>query len=113
MDDDDSTREAMRFLLENAGYQVEFAGDGEKAITLAQRLRPDLILLDVMMPGMDGLQTTRVLKSQKQLQDIPVIALTARAMQEDREKALAAGCDDFLSKPFEMDVFLDLVGKYI
>ncbi|MCA9732990.1 MAG: PAS domain S-box protein [Deferribacteres bacterium] len=113
VDDDDSTREAMRFLLENAGYQVEFAGDGEKAITLAQRLRPDLILLDVMMPGMDGLQTTRVLKSQKQLQDIPVIALTARAMQEDREKALAAGCDDFLSKPFEMDVFLDLVGKYI
>ncbi|KAA3655996.1 MAG: PAS domain S-box protein [Calditrichaeota bacterium] len=113
VDDDESTREAMRFLLENAGYQVEFASDGEKAITLAQRLRPDLILLDVMMPGMDGLQTTRVLKSQKQLRDIPVIALTARAMQEDRENAMDAGCDDFLSKPFEMDVFLDLVGKYI
>ncbi len=113
VDDDESTREAMRFLLENAGYRVEFAGDGERAITLAQHLRPELILLDVMMPGMDGLQTTRILKSQKQLRHIPVIALTARAMQEDREMAIEAGCDDFLTKPFEMDVFIEMVAKYI
>jgi len=66
-----------------------------------------------MMPGMDGLQATQILKSQKQLRHIPVIAMTARAMQEDRDKAMQAGCDDFLTKPFEMDDFLAMVGKYV
>lgn len=112
VDDDESTREAMQFLLENAGYKVEFAGDGPTALTLAQHLRPDVILLDIMMPGMDGYQVARMLKAQKQLKHIPVIALTARAMAEDREKAREAGCDDFLTKPFAIDDFYQVVRRH-
>lgn len=112
VDDDTSTKEAMRFLLENSGYQVEFAHDGPSAINTAQYLRPDLILMDIMMPGMDGYQVARTLKAQKNLNRIPLVALTARAMNEDRERALEAGFDDFLTKPFAMDEFFRLVQRY-
>lgn len=112
VDDDTSTKEAMRFLLENSGYQVEFAHDGPAAINTAQYLRPDLILLDIMMPGMDGYQVARTIKAQKHLSHIPLVALTARAMNEDREKAKEAGFDDFLTKPFAMDDFFNMVRRY-
>ncbi|MDQ7064804.1 MAG: response regulator [candidate division KSB1 bacterium] len=113
VDDDLSTREAMQFLLEEAGYQVEFADDGPAAISAAQRLHPDLILLDIMMPGMDGYQVARTLKSQKHLRDIPIIALSARAMVEDQQKAHEAGCEDFLTKPFAMNDFYRILEKYL
>lgn len=112
VDDDTSTKEAMRFLLENSGYQVEFVHDGPSAINTAQYLRPDLILLDIMMPGMDGYQVARTLKAQKHLSRIPLVALTARAMNEDREKARDAGFDDFLTKPFAMDDFFNMVKRH-
>ncbi len=112
VDDDSSTQEAMRFLLENEGYQVEFASDGPTAITQAQHMRPDIIFLDIMMPGMDGYQVVHTLKSQKQLKAIPVIALTARAMADDREKARRAGFDDFLMKPFAMEDFFYKIEAY-
>ncbi len=112
VDDDSSTQEAMRFLLENEGYQVEFASDGPTAITQAQHMRPDIIFLDIMMPGMDGYQVVHTLKSQKQLRAIPVIALTARAMADDREKARRAGFDDFLMKPFAMEDFFYKIEEY-
>lgn len=112
VDDDESTREAMKFFLENAGYHVEFASDGPTAVTQAQHLRPDVILLDIMMPGMDGYEVARILKSQKQLRQIPVIALTARAMSDDRQRARAAGFDDFLTKPFRMEEFFDKLAAH-
>ena len=113
VDDDESTREAMRFLLENEGYGVEFASDGITAISLAQHMHPDLILLDIMMPEMDGYQVIRTLKAQKRLKHIPVIALTARAMAEDKARAMQAGFNDFLTKPFSMKDFFKLIREHL
>jgi len=113
IEDDENTRYAMQFILENAGYQVDFAEAGEKALLAAQHQRPDLILMDIMMPNMDGYQVARMLKAQKQLSHIPVVALTARAMKGDREKALEAGCNDYLTKPFESKDILGLLEKWL
>jgi PAS domain S-box-containing protein len=113
VEDDESTRYAMQFILENAGYKVDFAEGGEKALLAAQHQRPDLILMDIMMPNMDGYQVARMLKAQKQLAHIPVIALTARAMKGDREKALDAGCNDYLTKPFESKDILGMLEKWL
>ncbi len=113
VEDDDSTRYAMEFILEDAGYQVSFAENGEKALLAAQHERPDLILMDIMMPNLDGYQVARMLKAQKQLQHIPLVALTARAMKGDREKALAAGYDDYLTKPFEKKDILAVIARWL
>ncbi len=113
VEDDESTRYAMQFILENAGYKVDFAEGGEKALLAAQHQRPDLILMDIMMPNLDGYQVARMLKAQKQLAHIPVIALTARAMKGDREKALDAGCNDYLTKPFESKDILGMLEKWL
>ncbi|MDZ7344960.1 MAG: ATP-binding protein, partial [candidate division KSB1 bacterium] len=113
VEDDENTRYAMQFILENAGYQVDFAEGGDKALLAAQHHRPDLILMDIMMPNLDGYQVARMLKAQKQLAHIPVVALTARAMKGDREKALAAGCNDYLTKPFESKDILGLLEKWL
>jgi len=113
VEDNENTRYAMQFLLENEGYQVDFADGGEQALLAAQHHKPQLILLDIMMPGMDGYQVTRMLKAQKQLAHIPVIAVSARAMKGDRELALAAGCDDYLTKPFERKDILAVVERWL
>lgn len=113
IDDDAATRRAMRYILEDEGYHVGFAENGEAALLAAQREPPDLILMDIMMPNLDGYQVARALKKQKHLKNVPLIALTARAMKGDREKALAAGCDDYLTKPFEMPDFLALLKKWL
>jgi CheY-like chemotaxis protein len=113
VEDDENTRYAMQFILANAGYRVDFAEGGEKALLAAQRQRPDLILMDIMMPNVDGYQVARMLKAQKQLAHIPVVALTARAMKGDREKALAAGCNDYLTKPFESKDILAVLEKWL
>ncbi len=113
VDDNRSTEEAMRFFIENEGFKVDFAYDGPSAVSMAHKLRPDLIFLDIMMPGMDGYEVVRTLKAQKQLKEIPVIALTAHAMAEERRKAKAAGYDDFLSKPFEMKAFWQMTATHL
>lgn len=113
VEDDENTRYAMQFLLENEGYQVDFADGGEQALLAAQHQKPQLILLDIMMPTMDGYQVSRMLKAQKQLAHIPVVALTARAMKGDREMALAAGCDDYLTKPFERTDILAVIERWL
>ncbi len=112
IDDDDNARLAMRFILEDEGYHVTFAENGEEALPRAQREQPDLILMDIMMPKLDGYQVARALKSQKQLKHTPLIALTARAMKGDREKAFAAGCDDYLTKPFETAEIIAMIVKW-
>lgn len=112
IDDDPNARLAMRFILEDEGYRVLFAENGEKALPLAQREQPNLILMDIMMPDLDGYQVARMLKSQKLLKNVPLIALTARAMKGDREKATAAGCDDYLTKPFETKEILEMIEKW-
>ena len=86
-------------LLENAGHVALTAVDAEIGLTLARTERPDLILMDIQLPGMDGMAATRLLKADPATASIPVIALTAMAMKEDREKTSAAGCDAYIAKP--------------
>ena len=93
-------------LLAVAGHTALTAGDGEAGVRLAREHRPDLILMDVQMPGMDGLAATALLKADAATASIPVVALTAFAMKGDEERILAAGCDGYIAKPFHYPDFL-------
>jgi CheY-like chemotaxis protein len=101
IEDNPVNLELVTDLLEVAGYEILQAGSAEDGIDQARSARPDLILMDVRLPGMDGLTATGILKGGEATRDIPVIALTAQAMKGDHEEALAAGCDAYLSKPID------------
>jgi two-component system cell cycle response regulator DivK len=94
------------FLLQSAGHKVLKAVDAEAGLTLAREERPHLILMDIQLPGMDGLQATALLKSSETTRNIPVIALTALAMKGDEERIRAAGCDGYIAKPMRYQEFL-------
>ncbi|MDB5875148.1 MAG: putative two-component response regulator transcriptional regulatory protein [Ramlibacter sp.] len=95
-------------LLENAGHTSLCAADAETGLTMARASRPDLILMDIQLPGMDGLAATKLLKQDPHTAGIPVLALTAMAMKEDREKTRLAGCDAYIAKPLR---YLELYEK--
>ena len=102
-------REMYRDYLAFSGYRVETAADGQEAIEKARALQPDLILMDLALPIVDGWEATRRLKTDEATKAIPVIALTAHAMSGDREKAIEAGCDDYDTKPIELDRLLSKI----
>ena len=108
VEDNDDNIYVLRNRLGRAGYTVLIATNGEQGIELAAAEKPDLILMDLSLPVLDGWEATRRLKAASGTRDIPVIALTAHAMPGDREKALAAGCEDFDTKPVD---FARLRGK--
>ncbi len=99
-DDDPHIRNIIDFGLEAEGFQVLVGADGPQALTLARSEHPDLVILDVMMPGSDGLEVCRTLKQDPATSQIPVLLLTARAGKADRDLGLAAGADDYITKPF-------------
>jgi DNA-binding response OmpR family regulator len=99
-DDDDDIRALVTFRLERAGYDVISAADGDQAFALACERLPDLAVLDVMMPGADGLEVTRMLRAREDTNRIPIILLTARARETDVSTGFDAGADDYLKKPF-------------
>ena len=101
------------FLLESAGHSVLTARDGETGIALAGAEHPDLILLDIQLPGMDGLRATALLKGDAATHDIPVIALTALAMKGDEARIRAAGCDGYIAKPLSYKDFLATVSTQL
>jgi CheY-like chemotaxis protein len=104
IEDNDDNVYMLKMRLELLGdMEVLAAEEGEKGCEMAVRERPDIILMDLEMPGIDGWEATRRLKSNPQTRDIPVIALSAHALAGSREKALAAGCDEFDTKPIEFD----------
>lgn len=94
------------FLLQSAGHKVLKAVDAEAGLTLAREEHPNLILMDIQLPGMDGLQATALLKGSETTRNIPVIALTALAMKGDEERIRAAGCDGYIAKPMRYQEFL-------
>jgi two-component system cell cycle response regulator DivK len=94
------------FLLQSAGHTVLSATDAEAGLTLARGEQPNLILMDIQLPGMDGLEATALLKGDQATRDIPVIALTALAMKGDEERIRAAGCDGYVAKPMDYQDFL-------
>ena len=97
------------FLLQSAGHTVLSAVDAEAGLTIARDAQPDLILMDIQLPGMDGLEATILLKRDEATRAIPIIALTALAMKGDEERARAAGCDGYIAKPMRYKEFLSLV----
>lgn len=102
VEDNETNREMLSRRLKRRGYEVLAAVDGEMGIDVARASAPDLILMDMSLPVIDGWEATRRLKADPALQHIPVIALTAHAMASDREKAMEAGCDDYDTKPIEL-----------
>jgi two-component system cell cycle response regulator DivK len=109
VEDHEDNRDMLSRRLTRRGYEVVLAVDGEEALTKATAELPDVILMDMSLPIMDGWEATRRLKADPTTQAIPVIALTAHAMSGDREKALAAGCDDYDTKPIEFVRLLEKV----
>ena len=109
VEDNEDNIYVIKNRLGRAGFTVIIATDGEQGITMATAERPDLILMDLRLPVLDGWEATRRIKAQPETRDIPIIALTAHAMTGDREKALEAGCDDFDTKPVEMPRLLEKV----
>jgi two-component system cell cycle response regulator DivK len=99
VEDNAANMKLARLLLSNAGHSVLCAVDAETGLTLAREQQPDLILMDIQLPGMDGLAATALLKQDPLTATIPVIALTAMAMKEDKEKSQVAGCDGYIAKP--------------
>jgi two-component system, cell cycle response regulator DivK len=113
VEDNEMNRDMLSRRLERKGYAVVMAEDGAAGVALARAETPDLILMDMSLPVLDGWEATRRLKADPATRAIPVIALTAHAMAEDREKALAAGCDDYDTKPIELARLLDKIARLV
>jgi DNA-binding response OmpR family regulator len=105
--------ETIRFLLEKEGYRVLVSGDGEDALHQAQGENPHLIILDIMLPKLDGYKVCRQLKSDKRYKQIPILMLTARAQQKDRIIGMEAGADEYIIKPFDLAAFMEKVKTYL
>jgi two-component system, cell cycle response regulator DivK len=106
VEDNPVNRRLAVFLLRAHGYEVREATTGLEALEMLEKERPDLIVMDIQLPGMDGLEVTRKIKAQPATADIPVIAVTSYAMKGDREKALAAGCVGYVTKPIDKNIFI-------
>lgn len=113
IDDDPINQLLSRTMLETGEYEILQAEDGETGIKVAKETLPDLILLDIQMPLMDGITAFKLLQSEHSTKDIPVVALTAYAMEGDREKLLSIGFRDYIAKPVGMSNFLDMVERYV
>ncbi|NDJ33901.1 MAG: response regulator [Chloroflexi bacterium] len=112
-DNDQNYRLVMRILMrENADYQLERAADGESGLQLITEEPPDLVLMDINLPDIDGLEVTRRLKARPNLSTIPIVALTANAMVGDQERILAAGCDGYLRKPISRSELREVLDRY-
>ncbi|MEW6163148.1 MAG: response regulator [Nitrospirota bacterium] len=113
VDDNQDSRELIVKVLKGKGYQMIEATDGEEALEKAVAERPDLILMDISIPKIDGFEVTRRLKSREEFQNVPIVALTAHAMKGDREKALEAGCEGYISKPINVRELPEQIRSYI
>jgi len=113
VEDNTDSRELVLKVLKNRGYLLMEAADGEDALLKATEQLPDLILMDISIPKIDGFEVTRRLKEMENFKDIPIIALTAHAMKGDREKALEAGCDGYISKPINVRQLPDQIQAFL
>mgnify|MGYP001263616618 CR=1 FL=1 len=112
IEDNVQNRYLATFLLEKRGHQVTSAASGPEGISLADQLRPDLILLDIQMPGMDGYAVAQALRENPGLGRVPIVAVTSYAMAGDRERVLAAGCSGYLEKPINPETFVSEIEQH-
>jgi two-component system cell cycle response regulator DivK len=113
VEDHPDNRVLARKLLERAGFRVVEAVDGRQALEQAAACRPDLVLLDMSLPEVDGWTVARTLRRSPGLETVPIVALTAHAMDGDRERVLEAGCDEFLSKPIQVAAFVPTIRRVL
>ncbi len=113
IEDNEQNLYLLRFILEKKGFQVFAAKEGQAGIELAASLKPDLILLDIQLPVMDGYTVARLLRETVELEEVPIIAVTSYAMAGDREKALEAGCTGYIEKPINPDTFVQQVEQFL
>jgi two-component system, cell cycle response regulator DivK len=113
VEDNEMNRDMLSRRLSRNGFEILIAVDGGQGVAMAASEKPDLILMDMSLPFMDGWEATRRVKADAATSSIPVIALTAHALVEDREKAMAAGCDDFDTKPVELPRLLDKIKRLL
>jgi two-component system, cell cycle response regulator DivK len=113
VEDNPLNLELVRDILVATGYEVVEAGDGETSLELARREKPALILMDIQLPGLDGLEATRRMRADPELAGVPILALTAHAMRGEEERAIAAGCDGFVTKPIRLKEFSALVAAHL
>ena len=113
IEDHEDNRRILRDLLTSAGYEPIEAVTGEEGLILAETHRPELILMDIQLPGMDGYETTRRIKANPALRQIPVIAVTSYALSGDEVKAMEAGCDTYVTKPFSPRALLAKIREYL
>jgi CheY-like chemotaxis protein len=113
VDDNPQNLKLARVLLVGEGYEVRTAGDAEEALRILEVFRPGLILMDIQLPGMDGLELTRRLKADPGLRDIIIVALTAYAMKGDEAKARLAGCDGYVVKPIDVELLPRTVAEHL
>jgi two-component system cell cycle response regulator DivK len=113
VEDHEDNRRILRDLLESAGFDVIEADNGESALRSASEHRPDLILMDIQLPMIDGYETTRRLKSDPAMRSIPIIVITSYALSGDEDKARAAGCDDYVTKPYSPRQVLAKIRAYL
>ncbi|MBF4509380.1 MAG: response regulator [Aeromicrobium sp.] len=111
VEDNPQNRYLMTYLLESKGHVVDVAEDGEQALTILEDQVPDLILMDMQLPRVDGYEATRRIKADDRLRSVPLVALTAHSMKGDRARAVDAGCDAFVSKPVDAEEILALVER--
>lgn len=113
VEDQEDNRRILRDLLTSSGYELVEAEDGEQALVMAERQRPDLILMDVQIPLIDGYEVTRRLKADPALRDIPIIVVTSYALSGDESKARAAGCNGYVSKPYRTRQLLAKIREHL
>ena len=113
VEDNEMNRDMLSRRLQRRGFEVLIAGDGEQGVTLAAAEKPDLILMDLSLPVLDGWEATRRIKAAPDTRRIPIIGLTAHAMAADRDKCLEAGCDDYDTKPVELGRLLDKMERLL
>ncbi len=113
VEDNEENMYLIRFILRNKGYDVIEARTGEDGIELAIKEKPDLVLMDIQLPGIDGLETTKRIRETEAIGQPPIVALTSYAMTGDREKSLKAGCTGYLEKPINPETFIADVEKYL
>ncbi|MGA9253637.1 MAG: response regulator [Roseobacter sp.] len=113
VEDNDMNLDMLSRRLQRKGYEVVAARDGKDGVEQARLVKPDLILMDMSLPVMDGWEATRTLKADPEVAGVPVVALTAHAMASDKQKALDAGCDDFYTKPIELPGLLAIIARLL
>lgn len=113
VDDNQINLKLAKILLSVEGYEIRTASNAQEAQEVLKTFAPRLILMDIQMPGMDGLELTRLLKADPKYKDIIIVAITAYAMKGDKEKALAAGCDGYIAKPIDTKTFPDVIASYL